>query len=72
MGSDLDRDSVAKAYARWAPVYDLVFGLVFERGRKAAAERQRRAEDIVANDPFVQSLMRDYGARIVPGSIKPV
>ena len=41
------------------------------RNAAAAAERQRRAEDIVANDPFVQSLMRDYGARIVPGSIKP-
>jgi phosphatidylethanolamine/phosphatidyl-N-methylethanolamine N-methyltransferase len=36
MGDDLDRDKVAKAYARWAPVYDLVFGTVFERGRKAA------------------------------------
>lgn len=36
MADDLDRDKVAKAYARWAPVYDLVFGSVFERGRKAA------------------------------------
>jgi phosphatidylethanolamine/phosphatidyl-N-methylethanolamine N-methyltransferase len=35
-GDDLDRDAIAKAYARWAPVYDLVFGSVFERGRKAA------------------------------------
>jgi phosphatidylethanolamine/phosphatidyl-N-methylethanolamine N-methyltransferase len=35
-GGDLDRDAIAKAYARWAPVYDLVFGSVFERGRKAA------------------------------------
>ena len=41
------------------------------RNAAAAAERQRRAEEIVANDPFVQSLVRDYGARIVPGSIKP-
>ncbi len=41
------------------------------RKAAAAAERQRRAEEIVHNDPFVQSLMRDYGARIVPGSIKP-
>lgn len=41
------------------------------RNAAAAAERQRRAEEIVTNDPFVQSLMRDYGARIVPGSIKP-
>jgi phosphatidylethanolamine/phosphatidyl-N-methylethanolamine N-methyltransferase len=42
MATELDRDAVARAYARWAPVYDLVFGAVFERGRKAsiaAAER---------------------------------
>ena len=42
------------------------------RNAAAAAERQRRAEEVVANDPYVQSLVRDYGARIVPGSIKPV
>jgi phosphatidylethanolamine/phosphatidyl-N-methylethanolamine N-methyltransferase len=38
----LDKSTITKAYARWAPVYDLVFGAVFERGRKAsiaAAER---------------------------------
>jgi phosphatidylethanolamine/phosphatidyl-N-methylethanolamine N-methyltransferase len=42
MAAELDNDSVAKAYARWAPIYDFVFGAVFERGRKAsvaAAER---------------------------------
>lgn len=33
---DIDSQSVAKAYARWAPVYDLVFGTVFDRGRKAS------------------------------------
>ena len=32
----LDKETVVKAYARWAPVYDLVFGPVFERGRKIA------------------------------------
>lgn len=39
---DIDKATVTKAYARWAPVYDLVFGRVFETGRKssiAAAER---------------------------------
>ncbi|EHL20956.1 DNA polymerase III subunits gamma and tau [Acidovorax sp. NO-1] len=41
------------------------------RNAAAAAERQRRAEEIVNNDPYVQSLVRDLGARIVPGSIKP-
>jgi phosphatidylethanolamine/phosphatidyl-N-methylethanolamine N-methyltransferase len=42
MATELDRDTVARAYARWAPIYDLVFGVVFDRGRKAsiaAAER---------------------------------
>jgi phosphatidylethanolamine/phosphatidyl-N-methylethanolamine N-methyltransferase len=42
MADELDKAVVAKAYARWAPVYDFVFGAVFERGRKAsvaAAER---------------------------------
>src|SRR5205085_2550695 len=42
MTDTLDRATIEKAYARWAPVYDLVFGKVFERGRKAsiaAAER---------------------------------
>jgi len=42
MAGEIDIDTVAKAYARWAPVYDLVFGAVFDAGRKAsiaAAER---------------------------------
>ena len=34
--TDLDNDTVARAYDRWAPVYDMVFGPVFERGRRAA------------------------------------
>jgi phosphatidylethanolamine/phosphatidyl-N-methylethanolamine N-methyltransferase len=36
MKTDLDNESVARAYARWAPIYDLMFGPVFERGRHAA------------------------------------
>jgi phosphatidylethanolamine/phosphatidyl-N-methylethanolamine N-methyltransferase len=35
-------DQVAGAYARWAPVYDLVFGPVFRRGRSAAIEAAER------------------------------
>jgi phosphatidylethanolamine/phosphatidyl-N-methylethanolamine N-methyltransferase len=35
MANDIDRAGVAKAYARWAPVYDLVFGKVFDSGRKS-------------------------------------
>src|SRR3977135_3250888 len=33
---DFDRDMVEQAYDRWAPVYDLVFGGVFRKGRQAA------------------------------------
>jgi len=36
MRTDIDQVSVKKAYARWAPVYDLVFGSLFDRGRRAA------------------------------------
>src|SRR5208282_1719417 len=42
MAAELDNAGIAKAYARWAPIYDLVFGAVFDRGRQAsiaAAER---------------------------------
>lgn len=40
--AELDRDTIARAYARWAPVYDLVFGAVFERGRRAAIAAAER------------------------------
>src|SRR5262245_36057114 len=36
MAGELDKDTIAKAYARWAPIYDVVFGAVFDRGRKAS------------------------------------
>ncbi len=39
---ELDTETIAKAYARWAPVYDLVFGAVFERGRRAAIAAAER------------------------------
>src|SRR6202011_1948831 len=35
MAADIDRAGVAKAYGRWAPVYDLVFGKVFDHGRQS-------------------------------------
>ncbi|HTH61738.1 MAG TPA: DNA polymerase III subunit gamma/tau [Paraburkholderia sp.] len=36
------------------------------------AERQRNAEREIGSDPFVQQLIRDFGASIVPGSIRPL
>jgi DNA polymerase-3 subunit gamma/tau len=42
------------------------------RNAQAAAQRQQAAEQIILNDPFVQQMQRDFGAKIVPGSIKPI
>jgi len=36
LSAELDLVTLQKAYARWAPIYDLVFGAVFDRGRQAA------------------------------------
>jgi DNA polymerase III subunit gamma/tau len=41
------------------------------RNKQAAEERQRIAEEAIRNDPEVQSMMRDWDARIVPGTLRP-
>ncbi len=43
-----------------------------KRHAAAAAARQQQAQDTILNDAYVQSLMRDFGAKIVPGSIKAI
>lgn len=40
--SGFDRATVEQAYDRWAPVYDIVFGGVFSKGRKAAVQATNR------------------------------
>src|SRR5256886_5742083 len=35
---DFDRETVEQAYDRWAPIYDLVFGGAFSKGRDAAIQ----------------------------------
>jgi DNA polymerase-3 subunit gamma/tau len=42
------------------------------RNAAAAQARQKAAEEIILRDPFVQDMLRDFGAKIVPGSIKPL
>ena len=37
----------------------------------AQAARQQAAEHSVTSDPFVQALVKDFGAHVVPGSIRP-
>ena len=41
--ADIDKHSVARAYALWAPVYDLVFGAVFDAGRRASIAAAEQA-----------------------------
>jgi phosphatidylethanolamine/phosphatidyl-N-methylethanolamine N-methyltransferase len=43
MGADIDQRSVERAYARWAPIYDFVFGAVFDAGRRAAIDAAEQA-----------------------------
>jgi DNA polymerase-3 subunit gamma/tau len=38
---------------------------------QAQADRQRRAEDAIRNDPTVQQLIQQFGAQIDPSSIRP-
>ncbi|MDR8050159.1 DNA polymerase III subunit gamma/tau [Burkholderia cenocepacia] len=38
----------------------------------ARAARQREAEQEIHGDPFVQQLVREFGARIVEGSVRPL
>lgn len=41
------------------------------RNMAALAEKQRAAEEMIHNLPFVQAMMRDFGAKIIPGTIRP-
>ncbi|HUI21354.1 MAG TPA: class I SAM-dependent methyltransferase [Methylocella sp.] len=43
MGTDVSKETVARAYARWAPFYDFVFGDLFKRARHAAISAAERA-----------------------------
>jgi phosphatidylethanolamine/phosphatidyl-N-methylethanolamine N-methyltransferase len=42
MAGGFDKASIARSYARWAPVYDVVFGKVFAQGRDAAVRAADR------------------------------
>ncbi len=42
------------------------------RNAALAADKQLAAEKIIFDDPFVQKMMREFGAKIVAGSIRPL
>ena len=65
MVAELDRSTIEKAYARWAPVYDIVFGKVFERGRKASIALEEmglpykaHAIDISKDEQFAPAFLK--------------
>ena len=70
-----ERLRAALAAAGFAQQISVELGVVIDSParRNAVIEnaRQQRAQDIVMNDPFVQTMVREFDARVVPGSIKP-
>jgi phosphatidylethanolamine/phosphatidyl-N-methylethanolamine N-methyltransferase len=60
----MERDQVAEAYGRWAPVYDLVFGPVFRRGRRAAVTAAEQIGGRILEVGVGTGLsLGDYGTR---------
>lgn len=41
-----------------------------QRNAADLAEKQKAAEDLIHSDPMVQSMVQNFGAKIVPGTIK--
>jgi len=83
----LERESLNQAWARerltvalatqgHAVELDFEFGKVNDspllRHTVAQNEKQWAAQNLIENDPMVLDLMRDFGAKIVPGSVKPL
>ena len=65
MVGEIDIDTVAKAYARWAPIYDFVFGAVFDarpQGLDRCGRTHRRAH------PRCRHRHRHFAARLFAGS----
>jgi len=54
--------------AQVGPVQGITVAAVEQSAR---AQRQASAVDAIESDPFVKALVKDFGATVVPGSIKP-
>jgi DNA polymerase-3 subunit gamma/tau len=39
---------------------------------KIKQEKQEGAEELIANDDFVKTIQAEFGATVVPGSIRPI
>jgi len=63
MRTELTREAVARVYERWAPVYDLVFGPVFDRGRHAAIAATERTTGRILDVGVGTGIALPYYAR---------
>jgi DNA polymerase-3 subunit gamma/tau len=74
--SDAARDRLQAAFAALgrSEVLTLELGPVTDswakRNQAKIAARQQAAEDLILNDPLVLDLQSQWGAKIIPGSIK--
>jgi phosphatidylethanolamine/phosphatidyl-N-methylethanolamine N-methyltransferase len=59
----MERHQVAEAYGRWAPVYDIVFGPVFSRGRRSAVDAAERIGGRILEVGVGTGLSLDHYAR---------
>ncbi|WP_439574495.1 class I SAM-dependent methyltransferase [Phreatobacter sp.] len=61
--AELDKTSIQKAYARWAPIYDPLFGRITATGRRAAAAAATRVGGRVLEVGVGTGIaLPDYGA----------
>jgi len=74
-GNTRDRLEAALAQLGYAVRLVLRSGTVSDspslRAAALARQRQEEAERLILADPFVQSMMRDFGGKIVPGTLRP-
>jgi DNA polymerase III subunit gamma/tau len=74
-GNTRDRLEAALAQQGYAVRLILRSGTVTDspslRAAALARQRQDEAERLILADPFVQSMMRDFGGKIVPGTLRP-
>jgi phosphatidylethanolamine/phosphatidyl-N-methylethanolamine N-methyltransferase len=59
----MELHQVAEAYGRWAPVYDIVFGPVFSRGRRTAVSAAERVGGRILEVGVGTGLSLDHYAR---------
>ena len=62
----LAQDATVQLTVEIGPVVDTPV----RRNQALAKERQGQAEALIHNDPFVQDMVRNWGGKVVPGSIK--